>query len=94
MTDQAICVFFKNFNGDEEITETQAERNALREELAEVRHSERELRKQVGQLNARIKGLEAEVARGHHAAVREVAVTQIVALKAKVDALPAATKDK
>lgn len=94
MSDHAICRFFKNFDGDEEIAETQAERNELRTQIEEAKAVERELRKQIGQLNGKIKELERKVAKQRGDVVREVVETQVVALKAKLDTLPASVKEK
>jgi len=85
MAGQAICRFFKNFDGDEEVMETQAERNALREQLSDAKHTERGLRKEIGQLKAQVAGLQAEVDKQRKDVMRELVEAQVVALKAKLD---------
>ena len=58
-----ICQFFKNFNGNEEITQTQAERNRLKAEVVEFKKAQKETKKEVGQLTRRVAELEAQVAK-------------------------------
>jgi hypothetical protein len=83
--DGSLCRFFATFDENEEITKTQAERNELREQLKLARDSERELRKQVGQLDARVKELEAEVAKQRKDVLREITEAQIITLKTRLD---------
>ena len=54
LVSQNICVFAATFDADEEITETQAERNALKGQLAESVKTERALHKEIGKLKARV----------------------------------------
>ena len=81
MSNQAICRFFKNFNGDEEITQTQAERNQLKKDLAEARQDVRADKKEIGELKRRVAELEAELAKDRALVRNELARTKIAALQ-------------
>lgn len=85
LVNQSICRFFKNFDAEEEITTTQAERNALRTELEEARSRERELHTQNGQLKRRVKELEQQLSRDRNDVLCELAQAQIKALTAKTE---------
>lgn len=70
-----------------EITETQVERNEIRDQFKLARDAERELRKQIGQLNAHVKELEAAVAKQRKETLREIIEAQIITLKRRLDRL-------
>jgi len=81
LVSQNICVFAATFDADEEITETQAERNALKGQLAESVKTERALHKEIGKLKARVAELEADLARDRKQVWAELAQVQIAVLE-------------
>ena len=89
LNNQAIAQFYKNFDGNEDPAKTQAERNALKAEVAELKKAQKGDKKEIGQLKRRIAELETQVAKDRADVMRELAETQIGALEAKRDRLAA-----
>lgn len=81
LVDDAILRFSRTFAENEEITTTQAERHALREQVKAATQAERTLRKEIGQLKARVAELESETGKTRDEIRREMAGHQIRSLQ-------------
>jgi len=81
LDDHSILVFHRTFKGDEELAETQVERNALKAALVEAENEKKGLRKEMGEQRRKMEALEAELAKGHAEVRAELAQAQIKALQ-------------
>lgn len=88
LTDHSILVFHQTFDPEEDLNKTQVERNELRVELKETTERERALRKEVGQLRARVKELETDLARDRAEVRGELAQVQIKGLEVLAEKAP------
>jgi hypothetical protein len=84
LNNQAIAQFYKNFDGNEDPAKTQAERNALKAEVAELKKARKEDKKELGQFKRRVAELEAQVAKDRALVRNELARAQIATLQRSI----------